>query len=138
MGSYPVSPDGNWVVAMGPGGKIYLYPISGGAPTPVPGIDATYFVTQFSADSRSLYVVRRLDLPANVYRVDVASGRKVLWRTLMPADPSGVLGAFVSDAGRRRLRVRLQTRHFGLVPRRRNTLRLAALLGNAKLIAVGN
>lgn len=94
-GYYPVSPDGNRVVARGPGGKIYLYPISGGAPTPVPGIDSTDLVTQFSADGRSLYVVRRSELPASVYRVDIADGRRVLWRTLAPADPSGVLRASV-------------------------------------------
>jgi dipeptidyl aminopeptidase/acylaminoacyl peptidase len=94
-GSDPVSPDGRWVVATGPGRKMYLYPIREGEPVPVPGIDANYLVVQFGADARSLYVLRRGELPANVYRVDVATGRREVWRTLMPADPAGIVGVYV-------------------------------------------
>jgi hypothetical protein len=37
-----------------------------------------------------LYVFRRGDLPLKVYRLDVATGRKDLWKTLMPSDAAGI------------------------------------------------
>jgi dipeptidyl aminopeptidase/acylaminoacyl peptidase len=85
-----VSPDGAWAVVRGPDRRTYLYPISGGEPTPIPGVDASDAVAQFGPDSRSVYVYRRGETPARVYRMDVASGRRELWRTLMPADAGGV------------------------------------------------
>jgi hypothetical protein len=31
-------------------------------------------------------------VPLKVYRLDIATGRKELWRTLMPADAAGISG----------------------------------------------
>jgi len=89
-GTRAVSPDGAAVVVTGPDLKAYLYPISGGEPTPVPGIEANEAVTQFGADSRSVYVYRRGETPARVFRMDLSTGRRDPWRSLMPADGGGV------------------------------------------------
>ena len=85
-----VSPDGTLAVATGPDRKTYLYPISGGEPRAIPGLDANDLVDQFGVDAHSLYVHRRGEIPAKVYRVDVSTGRRELWRSLMPADAGGV------------------------------------------------
>jgi Tol biopolymer transport system component len=86
------SPDGKWTLARGPDRKRYLYPIAGGEPTVIPSLETAEGVSQRSADGRSLYVFRRGETPQNVYRLDLATGRRELWRTLMPADGSGVSG----------------------------------------------
>jgi Tol biopolymer transport system component len=85
-----VSPDGASAVVTGPDRKTYLYPISGGEPRTIPGLDANDRVDQFGVDARSLYVHRQGEVPVKVYRVDVATGRRELWRSLMPADAGGV------------------------------------------------
>ena len=85
-----VSPDGAWAVATGPDRKTYLYPTSGGEPRTIPGIDANDRVDQFGVDARSLYVHRQGEIPAKVYRIDVSTGRREVWRSLMPADAGGV------------------------------------------------
>jgi len=85
-----VVPDGKWFVAAGPDRKTYLYPLSGGEPTVVPGLDPGDRVDQVSPDGRFLYVHRGLELPARVFRLEIATGRKELWRSLMPADAAGV------------------------------------------------
>ena len=70
-----------------------LYPVEGGgAPVPVPGLTPGDVPSRWSRDGRSLYVYRQDELPARVFRVDVASGRKELWKTLGPSDPAGVTG----------------------------------------------
>ncbi len=85
-----VSPDGKFIVAQGPDLRRWLCPLEGGEPTPLPALTRGDLPTRWSADGRSLYVFRRGELPAKVYRLDVATGRKELWRELMPADPAGV------------------------------------------------
>ncbi len=85
-----VTPDGKWVVAAGPDRKTVLYPLAGGEPAVVPGIDPEDSVDEVSLDGRSLYVHRRAELPAKVFRLDIATGRRELWRTLMPADAAGI------------------------------------------------
>ncbi|MGH9368109.1 MAG: hypothetical protein ACRD3M_10595, partial [Thermoanaerobaculia bacterium] len=87
-----VAPDGKWALVTGPDRKRYLYPISGGEPTVVPGLDAEDSVDQRSADGRFLYVHRRGEAPARVYRLELSTGQKQPWRTLMPADGAGVSG----------------------------------------------
>ncbi len=85
-----VSPDGQWIVGMGPDRKLVLYPVAGGEPRPVPGVGPNDSVAGFCADSRCLYVSRQGEVPANVYKLDIATGRKELWRTLVPSDATGV------------------------------------------------
>src|SRR5712692_8820815 len=85
-----VSPDGRFVAAQGPDQRLYLYPVAGGEPSAIPGIAPEETPTGWSADSRFLYIFRRRELPAKVHRLDVSTGRRELWRELMPSDPAGV------------------------------------------------
>jgi Tol biopolymer transport system component len=88
-GSRVVSPDGTWAVVTGPDRRTYLYPLAGGEPTVIPGVEVNDVVTDFASDARSVYVSRRGGIQTSVYRVDVASGHRQPWRTLTPADPGG-------------------------------------------------
>ncbi|HKD10494.1 MAG TPA: protein kinase, partial [Thermoanaerobaculia bacterium] len=86
-----VSPDGKFVAVRGPDQRLYLYPIAGGEPTAISGLTAEDTPTAWSADGRFLYVYRRRELPAKVYRLEVATGKKEPWKELMPADTAGIL-----------------------------------------------
>src|SRR6266542_539240 len=90
--SFPrsVSPDGKLVAVRGPDQRLYLYPVAGGEPSVIPGLMPEDTPAAWSADGRFLYVYRRRELPAKVYRLDVATGRKELLRELMPFDAAGV------------------------------------------------
>ncbi len=85
-----VSPDGKWVAVRGPDRKVYLYPVAGGEPAPVPGLEPRDGIDQFSADGKYLYVHHSGDAPMKAYRLEIASGKKELLRTIMPSDPAGV------------------------------------------------
>jgi Tol biopolymer transport system component len=85
-----VSPDGKWATVRGPDRKRYLYPLSGGEPKPIPGIGPEDAPLQFGPDGRFLYVAASGEAPAQVYRLDLATGKKEPWKTLMPADAAGV------------------------------------------------
>jgi hypothetical protein len=66
-----------------------LFPVDGGATRAISGIADGEFPLRFSEDGRSIYVWKR-DLPARVYHVDLETGKRELWKELMPVDPGGV------------------------------------------------
>ncbi len=88
--SVVLSPNGEFVAAFGPDRKIYLFPVAGGEAKPVPGALPGETATGWSADSQSLYVIQRGQVPAQVFRVDLATGKRTLWKSLEPADAAGI------------------------------------------------
>jgi eukaryotic-like serine/threonine-protein kinase len=90
MFRHGVSSDGRWITVTGPDQRIYLYPLIGGEPTPLPGSTPGDIPDRWTADGRAVYVHRRDQLPAKVDLLDVTTGRKELWKELIPADAAGV------------------------------------------------
>jgi hypothetical protein len=97
----PVTPEGNTAIIASPDGKylaganaendVTVFSLSGGPGRPVPAMDASYVPAQWSSDSRALYVYRPGEVPLQIFRVDVATGKKNLLRRLVPADRAGVV-----------------------------------------------
>ncbi len=85
-----LSPDGKFVATRGPDQKVYLFPVEGGEPKLVPGMLPAEFATAWSGDGHSLFVMARGQVPAQVFRVDVATGQRTLWKTVEPADAAGI------------------------------------------------
>jgi len=91
VGQNVLSPDGKWIAAVEAGKKASLYPVDGGEPRPIPGIEDKEAPIQWSTDGRSLYVRHWDDVPSKIDRVDIATGRRELWKEIMPGDPTGVV-----------------------------------------------
>ena len=85
-----IAPDGSAVAAVGPEGKVWLYPVEGGEPRPLFAVAPNEVPLRFSADGRYLYTGARRELPGRIFRFELATGARALWRTLLPADPAGV------------------------------------------------
>jgi len=85
-----ISSDGEWIAAISQGQGVSVWPAGGGSPHQVPGTGPGDRPVSFSADGRSLWVFRRGEVPVNVFQVEIGSGRRTLWKTLMPPDPDGV------------------------------------------------
>jgi serine/threonine protein kinase/Tol biopolymer transport system component len=88
--TFALSPNGDLIAATGTDRQLYLYSITGGQPRLVPGIEREETPTGWSADGRELFVIRRGEIPANVFRVDLATGKRTLWKALEPADSAGI------------------------------------------------
>ncbi len=88
--TFIISPDAQHVLGIGPDQKGYLYPTAGGEPQPVRGFNPGELPITFSSDGGSVYLYHPGELPAKVFRLDLRTGQRVLWRQLMPADPAGV------------------------------------------------
>ena len=85
-----VPPDGKSVTAVGPDQRFYLYPVAGGEPAPIPGLVNGDVPSGWTADGRFLFVRRRGEVPQRVMKLDVATGRKEVWKELVPPDPAGI------------------------------------------------
>ena len=84
------SPDVKFVAVLDREGKGRIVSLNGSPERPLPGFEPGDVLMQWSADGRFLYAVRQQDLPARIFRVEIATGRRELWKELVPADPSGV------------------------------------------------
>jgi len=91
---FAISPDGSRVAAVGLAGETWLYPIEGGQPAHGPGIDSGEAPVRWSRDGRSLYIRSGQTAPLRLVRLDLATGRRELWKEISPADTSGLVGIF--------------------------------------------
>ena len=97
FGNRPISPDGSRFFAIhgDPGSMSFqVFPIDGGSPKVLAGAEQQDVISSWSGDGRSLFVYRRNQLPIPVFRIDVESGRRELWKELSPSDPAGVEGGY--------------------------------------------
>ena len=88
-GSAAVSPDGKWVAAADTGGAVRLYPLDGGRPRPAPGFLPEDELIRWSTDGNSVFTYA-VGMPGRIFRVDLATGRREVWKELTTSDPAGV------------------------------------------------
>ncbi|HTS38591.1 MAG TPA: protein kinase [Candidatus Solibacter sp.] len=88
--NFTISPDGLTVAGIGPDQKGYVFPVAGGDPRPINGLEPGEVPLNWSSDGRSLYLYRTGDVPARVFRIELATGKKSVWKQIAPLDPTGV------------------------------------------------
>ncbi|HYK43087.1 MAG TPA: protein kinase [Thermoanaerobaculia bacterium] len=87
---FAITADGKWLAAIGPDGKGALFSVENGSAKPLSGVGPGEFPLRFSPDDKHLYLWKRGDIPARVTRLEIATGKRELWKDLMPVDPAGV------------------------------------------------
>jgi eukaryotic-like serine/threonine-protein kinase len=90
MDASHVSPDQKYTTVVA-SGKVSLLPIQGGDLKPIANLEPRESVIRWSGDGRFLFL-RKLEEPTllKINRMDVATGRKELWKELRAPDPVGV------------------------------------------------
>src|SRR5882724_3556174 len=88
--AFAVSPDGQLVVGTGPDEKGYFYPTAGGDPRVVNGLEAGDIPIIWNKDGRSIYLYRTGEVPAKVYQLELATGKKTVTQQIVPVDTTGV------------------------------------------------
>ncbi len=86
-----VSPDGRYVLAASGPSRVAVYPTDGSSPRPIPGLDSDFVPVQWSQDSSAVYGYRASEIPAKVYKVEVATGKKTVIQQLLMHEPAGVV-----------------------------------------------
>jgi hypothetical protein len=99
----PLTPEGTWVVSLDGSGTmgaaigyretqpfISIVPMDGGPSRRVPGSQPDDRPVAWTADGKALWIFRRFEVPAYVIRLDIATGTREPWKTLVPSDLTGV------------------------------------------------
>ena len=77
---------------IGQEGRASLYPLAGGNPRPIPGLEPGDVPIRWSADERALFVFRKSGVRPSVYTIELVTGRNELWKEIVPADSAGTSG----------------------------------------------
>ena len=88
-GSQPVGPDGQVLFVMNPEGRPVFIPSIGGPAREIPGILPGEEPLQWWDRGHALLVWKSGLFPARVYRLDLATGKRTLFRELSPQDLAG-------------------------------------------------
>ena len=92
LGHGAVSPTGEWIAAEARGGPL-LFPIAGGEPREIAGVEPNDKFVGWSVDGLSIFVGVD-DVPRAVYKINLSTGQRTLWKVLAPADPVGVMNIY--------------------------------------------
>ncbi|MGD0214016.1 MAG: winged helix-turn-helix domain-containing protein [Terriglobales bacterium] len=85
-----ISPDGKWIVGNGlTGGGDWLYPMEGGQPRPIPGLQPGESFS-WTSDPRWLYVYQWKQSPVEIYRLNILNGQRQFFKEMTPPDPAGL------------------------------------------------
>jgi dipeptidyl aminopeptidase/acylaminoacyl peptidase len=88
-----VSPDGQRMAYWSGEHHLRTMSFSGGDSRLIPGppFGEDSVLDTWSEDGRFLYIVRQMGhVPSHIDRLEIATGRREQWKTLIPEDPSGV------------------------------------------------
>ena len=83
-----MSPDAKYLLAANAAGEMILFPLSGGVPVAVKGLQKDEGVIRWSKGAPGLYVYHAPS--ATLYKVDPFTGRRELLRRIVPSDPAGI------------------------------------------------
>jgi eukaryotic-like serine/threonine-protein kinase len=86
---FEITPDDKLMLARDSKAQWWFYPIAGGEPQKLNSpVNPGEITLGFSSDGKSLRV-RTRTIPAKVFNVDLATGKRTLWKEIAPADPAG-------------------------------------------------
>ncbi|MCA1625910.1 MAG: protein kinase [Acidobacteria bacterium] len=87
---HSISPDGKQVAIINSEKRICLYGIEDSKRELLPDLTADYLVVGWSGDGSYLFIRERGQVPAIVYRYELATAKTEEWLRLMPQDKTGV------------------------------------------------
>lgn len=87
-----ISPDGKWIAAEHFGGKDYrLYSVDGGEPLPIPGLLPGENLA-WTTDPNFVYVNQSRPIPIKIFRLNITTGQRQLFKEVNPLDLTGLCG----------------------------------------------
>ncbi len=93
FGSHAVTPDGKRFFALDAQGRLGIYSVEGGPIEPVPQFTPhVERPARWSGDGGAIFVRTQWPSPLKILRIDLASGRKEVWKDLAQVDPAGIQG----------------------------------------------
>ena len=87
---HAISPDGRLVLASHIDGNNRIYNTSDGSSFPAPGMAKGELPVRWCEDPRFVYIRSGTTYPVRIYKVELASGRRQLWKEIAAPDATGI------------------------------------------------
>ncbi len=87
---YHVLPQRTAAIAINADQEHWLYPLDGGDPQPLPMLERSDRVVLWQERENAVLLFKNNEMPARVYRLDLASGERSVLHELTPPDPTGI------------------------------------------------
>jgi Tol biopolymer transport system component len=88
-----ISPDGREVLCTDPDDRAVIQPVEGGAPRLIAGLKPGDEPSWWTADGRSLFISRSEGKRTMLFRQNLATGKRDLWREFVCVDRAGLVGS---------------------------------------------
>jgi hypothetical protein len=85
------SPNGKDIIARAADGCFYRYPLDGGSPATLAGLEREDVILGFRPDAKSVLAVRFSEMPARIASVDLATGQRTNLREIAPENMIGCI-----------------------------------------------
>jgi hypothetical protein len=86
-----VSPDGQYILRANDAAVVAVYPIAGGAPRPIPNLEPGFVPLRWTEDNSAVYGYRPGQIPTEVYKINLVTGKKTVVQELQPETNVGVV-----------------------------------------------
>jgi Tol biopolymer transport system component len=73
-------------------GSFSFYSLNGEALQKVPALENIDVPLEWTADGRGVFIARTQQIPVEIWRVELDSGKRTLFKEITPPDPSGIAG----------------------------------------------
>jgi eukaryotic-like serine/threonine-protein kinase len=97
-----LSADGKLIAAVDRYKQYYLYPVDGGLPAALEGFEDGDRLLQWSGDGRAIFLRGSADAELKIYRLDIRTSTRRLWKDLTPPFAAGIID-IGSDPGQVRI-----------------------------------
>ena len=85
-----ISPDSRLVIAVDAQHQRSFYPIEGGTPQPILGLESEDEIIGWSSDGHSIFLAHSQEMPIRIYRFDPSTRRRDLLKEITPTDLAGI------------------------------------------------
>ena len=85
----PISPDGSRVAMIGRDGRPAIHPIAGDAPAEIPSSLRGEYPLSWTADGRALFVGGPANVPHRIFKIDLSTGQRSVWKEVRPSQVAG-------------------------------------------------
>jgi len=90
LSAHAISPDGRRLILTDAKNRLAVYQVSGGVSSPLENLEKHFWLIGWAEDGENIFIWRRGEIPAIVYKYNPASGKKQEWLRLAPKDMTGV------------------------------------------------
>ncbi len=87
-----ISPNQEFILSAHQDWGFALYPVRGGEPEKVQGLEPGDALIRWTLNDAEVFVGRGRQIPAQIYSVNIQTGKRTLWKEILPLDPTGIAG----------------------------------------------